>query len=702
MAQVPNDEIGTVQQDPIPGRAIPRFADSASPADFGAGLGQGIEQAANDVSAVQREQAAQQKQQQEKANQDADRVQLAGAITSLSKTRDALQFGKDANDPNAAFRQTGPALATISETYGAAFDTAAQQISQGLTPHQQSMFSERVASEKDSFDLQLRRYQFEQSNREAAETFGNAKAQSIQTASNNYRDPAATPQAREDLFNAGMALATRGGKDSITAYKQSGYARDLDQLHEGVIGANLADGNVNGAQKYLNQWGTDLSSGVVKDALQNRITAAADRLEAKGKETARDAWGDALSGARNGVAGSSSLVSDQQLKLLRPNDWERQRDYLNKASDIGAQGKAFDQMTPAAIETKVQAGRDAITASPGIENDLNLQSMLEREAQRSITQRNADARQFMVKTASQPELDFSKPADDQAQILNSRFNTQQQDSKQIGTFVPALSRKESSTFAATLDAQPSDGKLAMLNQYRQSLGDSRFTALMQQVRPDSPVTTKAAMLLPRDPGTAPYWYQAAYDSSSDTARTIMQGQDILNPGRLLTKEEGKGGFKGGIELPNDLKFRDQWNDSSAVRNGVYAGRPQEANAQYEAAKSYYAATVAMSGKVGTEVDPGKWKDAIAAVAGKTATVGGSVVPVPRGMDPSMFPAQVKTQLATAEKQQGLPAGALNGYGLQEIGPYGSGRYGVVHDGKHVSGPKTDWIQFDLNGAPSGR
>lgn len=38
MATVPDDSIATVQQEPLPGRAYPRFADQASPEDFGAGL----------------------------------------------------------------------------------------------------------------------------------------------------------------------------------------------------------------------------------------------------------------------------------------------------------------------------------------------------------------------------------------------------------------------------------------------------------------------------------------------------------------------------------------------------------------------------------------------------------------------------------------------------------------------------------------
>lgn len=697
MATVPSDEIGTVQQEALPGRAIPRLSDDASPAAFGAGLGQGLEQAAGDIEQVDARERAAQKQLQDKANQDADRVQLAGAITNLSRARDQIQFGKDDNDPDAAFRQTGKALATLPQTAGAKFDDAAQEISSNLTPHQQSMFSERVAGEKDNLDLQLRRYQFEQSNREATEAFGNAKAQSIQSASNNYRDPAATPQAREDLLNAGMALAARGGKASIEAYKEQGYAHDLDALHEGVIGANLADNKVAGAQAYLNKWGSDLSSGTVRDTLQNRINAERDRLENKEKESARNAYADALAGARAGIAGSSSLVSDRQLGLIhQPEGAARARDFLNQASDVGAAGKKIDQMTPAAAHDLVESYKPTV-AKPGVANQLELYGMLQREEARSINQRNADPRQFVTSTSGQQELDLSKPIDQQAQLLNSRFNTQMDTSKKIGTYVPPLSTKEAQHFTQTLESQSSDKKLGMLNQYRQSLGDDRFTALMQQVRPESPVTVKAALLLPRDPATAASWYDVKHDTQTTTARTIMQGQDIINPGRLLAKQDGKGGFKSGIDLPIDSKFRTEWNASDGVRNGVYAGNPKEADAQFEATKSYYAARVAMTGKTGAEVDSDIWDEAVKAVAGTTDShFGGTTVPVPRGMDPARFPDYVNNAMTAIEKGWGLKPGSTKGLGLQEIGDYGSGRYGLVHDGKQQQDDKGNWVTIDLN------
>lgn len=696
MAQVPDDQIASVQQEPLAGRGIPHFDDAASPADFGAGLGQGLEQAGAQLQDVAVREAQQQKIAQDKANADADRVRLAGGITQLSQGRDSLLYGKNDKDTNAAYRQSGAGLADMQERYGQQFDQLANSINQTLTPHQQAMFAERVASEKDSFNLQLSRYQFEQGNREAVETFSNAAGVAIQSASNNYRDPAATPQARNDILNAGMALASRGGKDAVKAYQQSGYARDLDHLHDGVIGSYLADGNPGGAQTYLNQWGTDLSSGTVRDALQNKINAERDRLENKMKDTAHDHYNDALKCSLAGLDGCSGLVSDTELQAIKKNEWPRMREFLTKASVAGKAEKRFDTMNPADIKTEVEAGTPT-AAAPGVGDDIELHGMVQRAADSSIARRNADPREFVTTTQKKPTFDVSQPIDQQLATLNSRFNTIPTNSAQIGQAVPPLSKRESAQFAQTLDAQDATTKLGILDQYRNGLGDRNFKSLMLQVRPDSPVTTKAALLLPRTPGNAPAWYEAQFDTNVDTAKWIAQGQDIINPGHVLAKQEGRGGFKGGMELPDDAKFRDAWNNADPVRKGVYNGRVQEADTSFEATKAYYAGRMA-SQPPSKEINPTIWKEAVKNVAGRLTDWNGSTVPVPRGMNPQVFPHLVNYQLRALEQHYGLRSGTLDGYGLQEVGEYGSGMYGVMHDGQKITDPKnpSDWLAFDLN------
>ena len=679
MAVVPNDEVGTVQQEPLPGRAIPRFSDEANPSEFGAGLGQGLEAAANDVNIVNRQQAAQQKQLQDKANADADRVQLAGAITNLSKARDQIQFGKDDNDPNAAFRQTGQALATLPERYGSQFDEAAAQISSTLTPHQQAMFAERVAGEKDSLDLQMRRYQFEQSNREAIETFSNAKSQVVQSASNNYRDPAATVQAREDLFNAGMALAARGGKDSITAYKASGYAHDLDQLHEGVIGAYLADNKVQGAQRYLNQWASDLSSVTVKDTLENRIRAAGDRLDALQKDTSRDRIMDQQKAAAAGLPGWEKLAAPSDYQIVHKNDAQRQQDFTQKLALAGTAEKRFDTMSIPAIDAYVQSTKPT-EAKPGVAKDLQVQKFIEQAAKNSKDRRAADPANFAVTSGAWHPLDFSDPKAASAE-LSTRSNTAPQLSQQLGVRMPLLSKPEARQLSSSLDNLSANQKIQALTALHQSLPNERaYFSVLQQVMPHSPVTSIVGQKIDApNEWDAPSWYDPTHGPKQADGEKILAGEMLLNP----PKKEGdeKHGFKGGFPMPADTNGGGLRSYFANNTRDIFNSRPQLADAHYAAFRDAYASLSAEEGDYSGEYKGTRAEKALSMAVGTPVRFNdGHVVP-PNGMDPNKFEGVVRQIVAAQAKAAGAPADfekRIDGYQLREVGAVGSGRYELVN------------------------
>lgn len=683
MAVVPDDEIGTVQQDAIPGRAVPHFSDETSPADFGAGLGQGLEQAANDVGQVNSQQRAQAKQAQAKANQDADRVQLAGAITSLSQTRDQIQFGKDDNDPNAAYRQSGKAIVDMPERYGTQFDDAAQEISSHLTPHQQSMFSERISSEKDSLDLGLRRYQFEQAGREATETFSNAKTQSIQSASNNYRDPDATPQAREDLFNAGMALATRGGKDQIEAYQQSGYAHDLDQLHDGVVGAYLSDNNIRGAQQYLNQWAPDLSSGAVKDTLENRIRAAADRLDALNKDTSRDRIADQRAAAMAGLPGWEKLAAPGDYQTVHKGDAEVQQALTQKMAQAGASEKEFDQMTPAAVQSAVDASKPTVATS-GVAQDLEMQRFMEQAAKRSLDRRREDPAAFAIDSGKgwQP-IDFTDPQAAAVQ-LRSRSQTAPDIATQIGVRMPLLSKPEAAQLSQQLDAQSPAQKLQALTGLHAALPNERaYFSVLNQVAQHSPVTAIVGQKIDRpNEWDVPSWYNPANAPSRQDGERILAGEAILNPPRGKGQEgEERGSFKDGFPMPPEDPNTGLRASFANATKGVFNDRPQLADAHYSAVRDAYAALSSEAGDYSGKLNSARAKQAIQIGVGKSVDFNGSNVVPPNGMDPSTLQSTVQQTVAATAKAAGAPADweqRIKGYQLRERGSVGSGRYELVN------------------------
>lgn len=680
MAVVPTDEIPTVQQDPLPGRAIPRFSDSASPADFGAGLGAGLEQLGADYGDVQ-------KAQERKAQADADRVVLAQANTKLSNWQNQASFqGTEANKgADAAFRQTGLNAVDMPGKYLPQFDAQAAQISATMTPHQQSMFAERVATERDSFGLQLNRYEFEQGNREAVETFQNAKSTAIQSAALNYRDPESAARARDDIYNAGMSLATRVGQEK--AYKEEGYAKDLDGLHESTVGAFLADGNTAGAQKYLDKWKGDLSSGTVHDTLENRILAEEDRRQAQHKEVARDALEDARKGALAGIPGSAALVSDAQLKLLRPDDWQRQRTFLNNAADTGAAEKRYDTMTPAAIESDLLAQRPT-TAKPGIGDDIELYNMRQQAAQRSIQRRAADPAQFAISSGQgwQP-LDFSDQKGRLAQ-LRTRANTAPEMSQEMGVRVPLLSKPEAASMAQQLDSQPAAQRMQTLAALHQGLPDERaYFSILNQIAPHSPVTAIVGQKVDAPQGAnAPIWYDGKFAPNPQDGERILRGETLLNPPKGANGEE-KGGFKEGFPMPTDqggagLKayFGDHTKD-------LFAKRGELAGAHYSAFRSAYAALSDEASDLTGQPNTTRMKQAFTMALGPTANFNGRQVAVPTGMDSTRFQSYVTKAVDAEAKQRGSPedyADRMRGFTLRETDGLGSGHYIVLNGGFPVT------------------
>lgn len=702
MAQVPNDEISTVQQEPLPGRAIPRFDAQVSPADFGAGLGQGLQSASNDIEQVQRENAAKQKQLQDKANADADRVQLAGAITKMSMARNAIEFGKDPNDPSAAYRQTGAGLVTLPEDAGAKFDKAATEISSGLTPHQQSMFSERVASEKDSLDLSLRRYQFQQADREAQETFTNAKTQAIQTVGLNYRDPAAIPKALEDVYNAGMSLATRGGKDQVEAYKLSGYTREADQVIESAIGGHLADGDIRGAQRDLNAYAKTLSSGQVKDSLENRIRAAGDRIDAQLKDQSRDKIMDQQKAALAGLPGWEGLASPTDYARVHKNDAARQQDFTAKLAAVGSAEKLFDTMNPQQIQQHLESTKPTV-ATPGVAQDLEVQRMMEQAAERSKKSRQADPAAFAINSGQGwKPIDFSDPKAAAAE-LGTRSNTAPQIGENLGVRMQLLSKPEAAQLANHLNGLPSDQKLVALTALHASLpNDKAYFSVLGQVLPHSPVTAIVGQKIDRpSEWDAPAWFDPKHTVDPSSGQRILAGESILNPVKGGEKEE-KGSFKGGFPMPPASGAGSMQEYFARNTKDVFVNRAQVADAHFSAFRDSYAAIAAQNGDYSGRFIDKYAKQALEDSVGKPVQIGkGNVVP-PNGMDPSKFEGAVTQAIKSTVTAAGAKADfadRIAGYQLEEQGAVGSGRYKLKSGNAYLTRPddRSKDLVIDLGG-----
>lgn len=201
-----------------------------------------------------------------------------------------------------------------------------------------------------------------------------------------------------------------------------------------------------------------------------------------------------------------------------------------------------------------------------------------------------------------------------------------------------------------------------------------YRAAMQQVAPDSPVRALAGMVFAEQravtltPGGL--FSGAVKASSGDIAKTLLEGEVILNRTPDAMKEDGKGSA---FPMPPPNQLRDE----IAVQVGeVFAGRPAAYETALQAVRAYYAGSASRAGDVSGELDTKRVREAVRAVLGEPVDVNdnGEVLP-PWGMDEDEFVQKATTAWDSVSKTlpQGVPT-EFDNYGLRQAG---NGSYFVV-------------------------
>ena len=669
MAIVPEGEIGQVQQEPLPGRAYPRLSDDASPAEFGAGLGEGIAAAGADVEHVQdqRDAAA------ARAQRQADQVPIALANQALS----SYVANKSYTADDAAFKRQGPDAVGMDSQYLPGFDQQAAQIRSTLTPNQARAFDVHAAQERAEWNVQLHRYEFEEGNRFAQQTFTDGIGKTTAQAGINWRgmiDPEGYNLVKGQIGQMSEALA-----ENQRTNKKESVDANTDRLIGSIVESGLADGGTQQMAQFLQAHKGEISNPSLYPVLQEKVDAALKREQAEKVDGLSSLYHDAYTGAINGVRGSENMISREQVAQLFPKEADSKYQLLFKAAQAGAAEKQFDTMDSAAIQKYLDAHDPRQQAAhPGQAQDLDLYNLLREKANSSLAKRQADPRQFAISTMHDDPIDWSKP-DDAADVLDRRFNTQQDDSRRWGVQMPPLSKGEASQLNQWLQSSPPDQQVAALGKLRDGLDDEyRFRAVVAQLRPDAPVLADAALRLPQSPNSAPLWYNSRFDNDTSVAMDLLTGQELLHPKGAEAAAEGKGGYKSGVAMPTEDYLRGAFH--SSVLGGLYARNPVEADQMYESFKALYAANVAKLGDTSGGSNATAVQAAVKALAPRMDhSLPGPAVPVPTGMDPARFHDYVRQAEIAAAKYYGMDPKMLDGRGLLPMGRTGSGQYMVLHD-----------------------
>lgn len=236
--QVPSLEAPQVEETPLPGRPYPRISDEVTADAFGAGVARGLQ----DVSTVATQVQAREKQQQ-------DQLRVIDANTQLETARTALLYGKDGQ--GGAYSLHGPDAVNLPNKLLPQYDQLAQQIAGTLTPDQQRIFQRHIATTRSQLDLDLNRYEYEESNRLADATFANGAKAALENAARDWRDPIAIGKARADI--KGLVELEGQHKGWTQEISDDKTQQLLAQLHGGVIDSMLADHAAGNARAYFSE-----------------------------------------------------------------------------------------------------------------------------------------------------------------------------------------------------------------------------------------------------------------------------------------------------------------------------------------------------------------------------------------------------------------------------------------------------------------
>jgi hypothetical protein len=348
------------------------------------------------------------------------------------------------------------------------------------------------------------------------------------------------------------------------------------------------------------------------------------------------------------------------------------------AQKFATERARFKDMTPAQIqetlarmEPKPGAGYAAASQQYG----LAVQA-----AQAVLDARASDPVQFAITagyTDAEP-IDFSN---EEAMVagLRKRAGVADMNSTKYGTRYTLLTNAEAAQLAQALGQMTGDERMKFVGAIGGNVGDREYRSIMSQLRKDSPVTAIAG-LVNHVGGSVNVGDRTM--TAAEVARMAMFGEDLLNPTKAASQQNGYGRFP----MPSDTDLRRVW---AEYTGNAYAGNAEQEGAAYQLFKAIYAGERARNGGYDGKLDEDVAKIAARAATGGLIEMPGSdtkIVP-PWGMDPTFVGdmlVQEWTRIAPQAGYANVPFEALT---LQTVA---DGQYAVMAG----TGPLKD-----RNGAP---
>lgn len=294
-------------------------------------------------------------------------------------------------------------------------------------------------------------------------------------------------------------------------------------------------------------------------------------------------------------------------------------------------------------------------------------------------------------------LDMSNPQALPDQLA-LRVAGAQQVARAYATPLQVFSKAEAQQLSQSLRAMPSQQKVSFMESMRAGITDPRaFSAAMGQIAPDQPVLAVAGSIMQKQKSlTIPGgWFSRDSElRQSDVAALMIEGDALLNPQSSDRKEDGR---SKPFPMPagaDERGMREAFNDATGQ---AFAGLPNGYQLTYQAARAYYAASMARKGDYSGKYDPAKWQEAVrAATGGVTDYNGRGEVLLPWGMPEDQFDGAAQQAFSRALTARGMAADELTNYGLQSLS---DSRYLVTTGAGWLRGPDGQKVVIDLGAGP---
>jgi hypothetical protein len=535
----------------------------------------------------------------------------------------------------------------------AQFDKKTSEIAQGLkSDRQKAVYQQSVNDHRAQLQRQLDTHERQQTEAYYAKSREDYKAQAHINAVTNYQDPNAI---EGEIDKVRAAVDQTPGLHATQKADETGVR--ASGIYAGVVGRYLSNDNIAGAEKYYNSI-RDKVNGDKASQIENAITDAKRIAENRAR---------ALADHRDAIAERTLNEIDRQIASGVPATPEMWAGWENKTRGTSFASEFKDRVSdeqdvqkllrmPITDQVKAVQERQAALDRGGgtIREAMNL-NRLKTAVTQNVTLLQQQPLQFNANRTGTdiPEVDLSALDDPaQQQALQSRVDTITAMRKQYGNQVlmKPLLPQEAQALAAQVNAANPQAAVQLFGKLRASVSsDEAYSAIMQQIAPDSPVKAYAGQIYGKPVDAIPgagHWFRADDPAipARVVAQTIVTGENLLNKTKQVKGEDGKP--VSNLFLPNKSQFDTAFVDKVG---DAFAGRPDAQSLALQVAYAYYVGKSAETGRLNSDtqdIDQRLVQQALKASIGTVVSFHGyGDVLAPLGMDESTFTDKAKQGFA---------------------------------------------------------